>query len=104
MAEEQAPDAKDAKDAKDPSEAPMAERRKNIGVQSLAPETIAQIVEAALLASEGPLTVDNLFRLFALGELDEEDGRKQIRTALQTLQDACDGLSLIHISEPTRPY
>ena len=91
MAEEQAPDAKDAKDAKDPSEAPKAGRGKNIGVQSLAPETIAQIVEAALLASEGPLTVDNLFRLFALGELDEEDGRKQIRTALQTLQDACDG-------------
>jgi segregation and condensation protein B len=57
----------------------------------MAPETIAQIIEAALLASEGPLTVDNLFRLFTLGELDEEEGRKQIRTALETLQDACDG-------------
>ena len=55
----------------------------------MAPEVIAQIIEAALLAAEGPLTVDNLFRLFSVGELDEEEGRKQIRTALETLQEAC---------------
>ena len=85
MAEEQTPNAKDT------SQATEVERDEDIGVQAMAPETIGQIVEAALLASEGPLTVDNLFRLFALGELDEEDGRKQIRTALETLQDACEG-------------
>ena len=85
MAEEQAPDAKNTTPATE------VERDQNIGAQAMAPETIAQIIEAALLASEGPLTVDNLFRLFTLGELDEEEGRKQIRTALETLQDACDG-------------
>ncbi len=85
MAEEQAPDAKNT------TQATEVERDQNIGPQAMAPETIAQIIEAALLASEAPLTVDNLFRLFTLGELDEEEGRKQIRTALETLQDACDG-------------
>ena len=98
MAEEQAPNAKDT------AEATEVERDEDIGVQAMAPETIAQIVEAALLASEGPLTVDNLFRLFALGELDEEDGRKQIRTALETLQDACDdrGVTLQKVSSGYR--
>lgn len=52
-------------------------------------DQIQQIIEAALLAAEGPLTVDNLFRLFEMGELDEEEGRKQIRTALQSLEDNC---------------
>ena len=50
---------------------------------------IAQVIEAALLAAEGPLTVDTLFRLFAVGELDEEEGRKQIRLALESLQAEC---------------
>ena len=101
MAEEQAPNAKEAKDI---AEATEVERDEEIGVQAMAPATIAQIVEAALLASEGPLTVDNLFRLFALGELDEEDGRKQIRTALETLQDACDdrGVTLQKVSSGYR--
>jgi segregation and condensation protein B len=58
--------------------------------QPLPDEQIAQIIEAALLAAEGPLTVDNLFRLFAVGELNEEEGRKQIRQALQSLEDACE--------------
>jgi len=104
MAEEQAPNAKDAKEAKDIAEATEVERDEDIGVQAMAPATIAQIVEAALLASEGPLTVDNLFRLFALGELDEEDGRKQIRTALETLQDACGdrGVTLQKVSSGYR--
>jgi segregation and condensation protein B len=56
---------------------------------SLAPTQIAQVIEAALLAAEGPLTVDNLFRLFAIGELDEEEGRKQIRLAIESLQAQC---------------
>lgn len=53
---------------------------------ALASTQIAQVIEAALLAAEGPLTVDTLFRLFAVGELDEEEGRKQIRLALESLQ------------------
>ena len=56
---------------------------------ALASTQIAQVIEAALLAAEGPLTVDNLFRLFAVGELDEEEGRKQIRLALESLQAEC---------------
>ena len=56
---------------------------------TLAPTQIAQVIEAALLAAEGPLTVDNLFRLFAIGELDEEEGRKQIRLAIESLQSQC---------------
>jgi segregation and condensation protein B len=98
MAEEQAPNAKDT------SQATEVERDEDTGVQAMAPETIGQIVEAALLASEGPLTVDNLFRLFALGELDEEDGRKQIRTAIETLQDACEdrGVTLQKVSSGYR--
>ena len=56
---------------------------------TLAPTQIAQVIEAALLAAEGPLTVDNLFRLFAIGELDGEEGRKQIRLAIESLQSQC---------------
>ena len=56
---------------------------------TLAPRQIAQVRESALLAAEGPLTVDNLFRLFAIGELDEEEGRKQIRLAIESLQAQC---------------
>ena len=83
MAEEHAQDASDA------AESAATEREKTPEVHGMAPEVIAQIIEAALLAAEGPLTVDNLFRLFSVGELDEEEGRKQIRTALETLQEAC---------------
>lgn len=58
--------------------------------QLLRAEQIEQIVEAALLASEGPLTIENLFRIFALGELDAEEGRKQIRAAIEALQSDCE--------------
>jgi segregation and condensation protein B len=67
-----------------------AEQDLPVARQALSDEHIQQIIEAALLAAEGPLTVDNLFRLFEIGELDEEEGRKQIRTALQSLEDACE--------------
>ncbi len=49
-------------------------------------EQIRRIVEAALLASDGPLTVANLVKLFAPGELDEEGASKQIREALKALE------------------
>jgi len=53
------------------------------------PVQIAQVIEAALLAAESPLTVDNLFRLFTVGELDEDEGRKQVRSAIESLQADC---------------
>ena len=48
---------------------------------------IQRIIEAALLASDGPLTVANLTRLFGPGELDEENASKQVRDALKALQE-----------------
>jgi segregation and condensation protein B len=48
---------------------------------------IQRIIEAALLASDGPLTVANLTKLFATGELDEENATKQVRDALKALQE-----------------
>ena len=98
MAEEHAQDASDA------AERAATEREKTPEVHGMAPEVIAQIIEAALLAAEGPLTVDNLFRLFSVGELDEEEGRKQIRTALETLQEACHdrGVTLQRVSSGYR--
>ncbi len=49
-------------------------------------DRIRRIVEAALLASDGPLTIASLTKLFQPGELDEEHATKQIRDALQQLQ------------------
>ncbi len=49
-------------------------------------EKITQIVEAALMAADGPLTVANLVKLFQPGELDEENASRQVREALKTLQ------------------
>ena len=54
-------------------------------------EKIWQIVEAALLASDGPLTVANLVKIFTPGELDEENANQQIRDALKLLGEQADG-------------
>jgi segregation and condensation protein B len=48
---------------------------------------IQRIIEAALMASDGPLTVANIVKLFTPGELDEENANKQVRQALQALQE-----------------
>ena len=56
--------------------------------QVLTEEKIGQIIEAALLAADGPLTVENLFKLFVDGELEDENGRKQIRDVLAALEEA----------------
>jgi segregation and condensation protein B len=53
-------------------------------------DRIRRIVEAALLASDGPLTVAALTKLFAPGELDEEHASKQIRDALKELEQEAD--------------
>ena len=49
-------------------------------------DRIRRIVEAALLASDGPLTIANLTHLFLPGELDEEHASQQIREALKALE------------------
>ena len=49
-------------------------------------DRIRRIVEAALLASDGPLTIASLTHLFLPGELDEEHASKQIREALKALE------------------
>lgn len=55
------------------------------------PGKLKQIVEAALLAADEPLTVDRLARLFAHGELDSEEGRQQIRDTLKVLEEEAEG-------------
>jgi segregation and condensation protein B len=54
-------------------------------------ERLKQIVEAALMAADEPLTVDRLTKLFAHGELDSEEGRAQIRDTLKTLETEAEG-------------
>lgn len=54
-------------------------------------EKIKQIIEGALLAADSPLTVAQLGHLFQPGELDEENASKQLREALQVLQDDAAG-------------
>lgn len=49
-------------------------------------EQIRRIVEAALLAADEPLGIGRLTRLFAPGELPEDDPRAAIRAALDALQ------------------
>jgi segregation and condensation protein B len=47
---------------------------------------LRQIIEAALLAADEPLSLERLARLFAHGELDSEEGRAQLRSALEELE------------------
>ncbi|MEM9620800.1 MAG: SMC-Scp complex subunit ScpB [Pseudomonadota bacterium] len=60
-----------------------------MAAQHIEQAQIEQIVEAALLAADGPLTVASLVKLFQPGELDEENGSKQIRDAIKSLQEQC---------------
>lgn len=53
--------------------------------------TLKQIVEAALMAADGPLTVNDLTKLFAHGELDSEEGRAELRDVLKTLEAESEG-------------
>ena len=65
---------------------------------------IKQIVEAALLASDGPLTVANLVKLFAPGELGEDTANKVLREALTSVEaDASDrGIELKRVASGYR--
>lgn len=71
---------------------------------SLAPAQVVNILEAALMVAEGPLTSDQLFRLFMPGELDAEQGRSQIKEALTELANAYAerGVELIRVASGYR--
>jgi segregation and condensation protein B len=76
----------------------------NASVEELSQDKVAQIVEAALLAAEGPITVDGLYKLFLDGELGAEEGRKKIRQVLKELQanEADRGIELVQVASGYR--
>ena len=76
----------------------------NPSVEELAQDKVAQIVEAALLAADGPITVDGLYKLFLDGELGAEEGRKKIRQVLKELQanEADRGIELVQVASGYR--
>jgi segregation and condensation protein B len=49
------------------------------------PDKLKKILEAALLAADEPLSVDQLVKLFKRGEVDRETIRADVRDALNTL-------------------
>jgi segregation and condensation protein B len=55
------------------------------------PKKLKQILEAALFASDEPLGMERLVKLFAHGELDSEEGRAQIRATLDELAAEAEG-------------
>lgn len=55
------------------------------------PSKLKQIIEAALLAADEPLSVDRLVKIFKRGEVDGETIRADVREALQTLGEEADG-------------
>ena len=54
-------------------------------------EKLKAILEAALLAADEPLTVDQFTKLFRDGELDTENLRSDIREALKLLETEVEG-------------
>ena len=52
---------------------------------------VKQIVEGALMAADGPLSVDRLCKLFRRGELDPAESRDLIREALRELDEDAAG-------------
>jgi segregation and condensation protein B len=55
------------------------------------PDKLRQIIEAALLAADEPLTVDQFARLFRPAEIDAETIRADIRDSLKMLEDQAAG-------------
>ena len=53
---------------------------------SFAPSLIKRIVDAALMAAQEPLSLDQLIKLFKRGELEGNEGRRLVREALQELE------------------
>ncbi|MDZ7670751.1 MAG: SMC-Scp complex subunit ScpB [Gammaproteobacteria bacterium] len=54
-------------------------------------DKLKQIIEGALMAADEPLSVGQLTRLFAHGELDSEEGRTQVRETLKVLETESEG-------------
>ena len=54
-------------------------------------DTLKQIIEAALLAADEPLTVDQVEKLFKPSEIDSAEIRQQIRAALKRLESEAEG-------------
>ncbi len=67
-------------------------------------EKIKHIVEAALLASDEPLSVDQVCKLFRSDEIEEENARSFIREVLQTIEKECEdrGYELVRVSSGYR--
>ena len=53
---------------------------------SFAPSLIKRIFDAALMAAQEPLSLDQLIKLFKRGELEGNEGRRLVREALQELE------------------
>ena len=51
-------------------------------------DQIERIVEAALLAADEPVSIDRLIKLFAPGELPDENSRGALRAALDAIGEA----------------
>ncbi len=70
------------------------------------PQQLKNIIEAALLAADHPLSVDQLAALFNPTQPDEEEPptRDELRQALDTLQQECDarGIELKEVSSGYR--
>ena len=60
-------------------------------VDRVNPDKLKAIIDAALLAAGEPLSVNQLAKLFRLGELHPQEGRDQIREALKELEAAAQG-------------
>ncbi len=50
-------------------------------------QKLKRIVEAALMAADGPLTVQDIVKLFAPGELEDDGPSRQVRAVLKALQE-----------------
>jgi segregation and condensation protein B len=60
-------------------------------IGSIGVDKVKQIVEAALLATDEPLSVDRLVKLFKRGEIGREEARSAVRDALKLLTDDAEG-------------
>ncbi|MXW51801.1 MAG: SMC-Scp complex subunit ScpB [Gammaproteobacteria bacterium] len=59
--------------------------------EQLDADQLKRIVEAALMAAAEPLSVNRMAGLFRPGELDRQEGRKQIRDILAALAEEAEG-------------
>ncbi len=59
--------------------------------ENVEPDKLKQIAEAALLAADEPLTVDQLVKLFKPAEIDRENIRSDLRDALSALTEEAEG-------------